>query len=579
MPVGRSSIGAFARTRVGPKFSTSKSLVPFLYQTPTIQQWHPAAAPVARRNASSRPDRDGDIPFDGLETLPRSIDDHVPARKTTVTGPERELFEKLYKKSSNQDQPQNGLPSSHDTDQIVDEWYEEDDDNAPASLDAVFEAVLAGRPPPGKHAKRDTARKPRETMKTLAQNILRPEFEEARRKPRAEAAAEAARIKALREENKLRVWGLMEQARTDRELWEILEREVFEKIRSLDLDGLVGGKAIEPRTKAAKTTESAEDKMEKENNTGESSEAAPKKRAFPTKPTATAWTPVRNKDPMHDPRILFPNFPSHLTHAAGLFRKEFPSSPLPLSILPTIKSLGRSSYALCATTALYNLLIRTVWIQYSSYDYIDELLTDMDNGGIEFDAVTMALLDEIHAEYEDARKGRFGVSLRGIYRMDHFGQGVNKIQNWKKIAMQRIGAWAEERASTGEVIRKYNFQGERGAARGRGPRWITGPADQFGFDGTDEEDVAQLRGSPGIWKKKPRGARDSDKGRSESGRNGPQGPGRQDFAHRDSGSKHFDQDSGRGELGTGGEHAPLPNVRKEDSGVDELMRMAANNTK
>jgi hypothetical protein len=477
MTVGRSRIGGcvLSRTRVITNFSTSKTLVPFLYQTPTIQQWKPAEHAVIRRNASSSSYRDHDIPFED-ETLPPSIENHAASsdRQRTLTGTERLAFEKLYIKFSKKEQRvKDGHLNDDESDLIADEWYEEDDENDSASLDSVFDSVLAGRPAPGKKRKeaahKKLNKKPPENLKTLAESILRPEVERARRKPKVEAAAEAAKIKAVREQEKTRVQGLLMEAKTDRELWEVLEREVFEVIRALDLDGIK--KSIKEQTAKGATAI----KNSKDGNTTSSSPAGNHKR-FPTSPTATPWKPSNTTDPRYDPRILFPNFPSHLLFATRLLRKNFPASPLALSILPTIKSLGRSSYALGATTQLYNLLIRTAWTQYSSYTYIDELLTDMENGGVEFDTSTVSILDNICAEYRDARRGRLGRPLSAIYRMDYYASGIEKLEKWRDVIVERLGMWAEQRASEGALVRK--FDDTRGA-RGIAP--VRGRTDDFGF--------------------------------------------------------------------------------------------------
>lgn len=460
MVVCRSTLSAVSRSRVAVAVnlsSASKTLVPFLYHTATIQQWKPAAYPIARRSASSRSPRDDDdIPFEHGEPLPPAIDDPTPARKTTITGSERQAFEKLYKKfSSAEEHTHDEIPFRHEIDQIADEWYEEDEDgesapaptsaSASASLDSVFDAVLAGLPAPGQEPKHKKVRKPAGNLQTLAENILRPEVEQARRKPKPEALAEAARIKGMREADKTRVQGLLQHAQTDRELWDILEREVFDMLRRLDLDN---------------TTKSIEQQLS-------------------TSPTGTSKTSKPVKDDRNDlRRVLFPNYPSHLIFATNLLRTKFPSSLLPLSIIPTIKSLGRSSYALGATTTLYNIIIRTVWVQLASYDHLDQLLTDMDNGGIEPDTQTLEILDGILGEYQDAIFGRFGPSLQAVYRMDHYTEGAKKLQTWREVTAKRLGALTEKIASEGRLIRKFDPRHTTGARA----RQVHAPKDRLKSD-------------------------------------------------------------------------------------------------
>jgi hypothetical protein len=403
------------------------------------------------------------VPFDSDEVLPPSLDSVESGRKTTITGSERAAFEKLYREFSKNERPQDEIPFQHEIDMIADEWYEEDDekDSGGASLDSVFDRVMAGLPPQTKSQFKRPG-KPVENMKTLAESILKSEIEEAKKKPREEARAEAARIKGIRQEDKARVEKLLDNAQTDRELWEILEREVFDMIRKLDLDG-------------------------EKPTTGKQAKAAKAKaKADTTTDAKTTQTPISK----HDTRILFPNFPSHLLHATRLLRQEFPASTLPLSVLPAIKSLGRSSYALGASTSLYNTLVHTAWTQHASYDYINELLTDMDNGGIEFDTNTLALLDNIIADFWAARRGNLGRVVQGVWSMEHFSEGAKKLQTWRNVVFHRLGAWTQKRAGEGGVIRKYEL-GTPGVHSYRIKP--VGPSDDVGMR-QEEKGVKQMWG-------------------------------------------------------------------------------------
>lgn len=156
-----------------------------------------------------------------------------------------------------------------------------------------------------------------------------------------------------------------------------------------------------------------------------------------------------------------------------MLRTEFPSSPLPLSILPTIKSLGRSSYALGATTTLYRHLLRTAWIQHSSYTYIDTLLVDMNNGAIEFDADILTLLDSIIKEHEMARSGRLGREMQLVYGMEQFLEGIKKVRQWRSVVAERLGVSSDERRVAGKVIRRVDHENKGvDAERLRGPRHL-----------------------------------------------------------------------------------------------------------
>ncbi|KAF2195414.1 hypothetical protein K469DRAFT_11317 [Zopfia rhizophila CBS 207.26] len=479
MSLQRSTFRALSHSRASKFLSSPKTLLPFLYYTATIQQWKPAVYLIFHRNVSSRSSQNDDIPFEDSADLPPSIDG--PEAKSicssTITGTERAAFEKLYKKFSTESEPQNEAPSVSSQDQIAHEYAEEDEDDSlgAETLDSVFDAVLAGHKPKGLRPK-----KPRENLATLAQSILKPKVAEAKQKSRQEAIKEAARIKRIREEERKRVIELLNNAETDREIWQVLEREVFDMIRRLDLDG----QKMEAESNTPKKRRGGQAKPSTESEIAPDTTISSTDSPFETSPESSsteneeASQDQDQKPAETDPRILFPNYPIHLIHATTFLRDHFPSSPLPLSILPAIKSLGRSSYALGATTALYNLLLRTAWIQHSSYDLIDDLLTDMDNGGIEFDVNTLSLLDHILEEFDEARKGRFGELIRDVWTLERFGTGAKKVRVWRDVVGQRLGAWAGKRKQEGGLVRTYYRETREGETRGFLARREMGPRDE-----------------------------------------------------------------------------------------------------
>ncbi|KAF2631642.1 hypothetical protein BU25DRAFT_385118 [Macroventuria anomochaeta] len=395
---------------------TNKTLLPFLYQTATIQQWKPAAQPIARRNISRYSRKDDpsaeDIPFENKEELPPALDDLEPARKTTITGSERAAFEKLYRKFNTRGSRQNEKDHEVEIDAIADEYWEpdEEEEDPKASLDKIFDDALKGKAKSAREWNRSgteqlRSRKSKQDLQSMAEHVLkgtRPlemRARELRAKKKKDTSAQAAKLNEARLRERNRIDALLTSAKTDRELWETLQREVFDQVRQLDLD---------------------------------STAPKPKRPARNAKSTSTTTTV--------DPKILFTNYPHHLLTALTTLRTHFPASPLPLSILPTIKSLGRSSYALGATTALYTTLLRTAWLQQSSYPLLTSLLTDMHNGAIEFSVDTLALLDQVIREFDMARSGRLGREMQMVYGMEQFGEGIREVRRWRQVVAERVGA-------------------------------------------------------------------------------------------------------------------------------------------
>ncbi|KAF1945820.1 hypothetical protein EJ02DRAFT_509225 [Clathrospora elynae] len=378
-------------------------------------QWKPAARPIARRNITSRSSGGDDIPFED-DVLPPPVDQE-PARKTTITGSERAAFEKLYKTFKTPGRPENDNNHAGDLYRIADE-YSADMEGIPSeSLDKIFDEVLKGEPRPrGSRAipQRIKVKSKRPGQDSQGDDTWKPAMPKAQSSRNKDAKEDAAKLEKMGLVERERVDKLIQNAPTDRALWQTLERDVFEKVRKLDLDNTM--QAEKPGAKSQDTTK-------------------------PDPPTS-------------DARILFQNYPHHLLTALQTLRAEFPSSPLPLSILPAIKSLGRSSHALGATTTLYKHLIRCAWIQYSSYTYINTLLAEMDNGAIEFDSDILELLTTILKEHDLASQGRLGREIQMVFGMDTFLEGVKKVREWRGVVAERLGVTSEEKRVSERVVRR-----------------------------------------------------------------------------------------------------------------------------
>ncbi|KAH5267996.1 hypothetical protein HBI71_068800 [Parastagonospora nodorum] len=457
---------AISRSRV----SQSNTLLPFLYQTATILQWKPVTRPNTGRSVSSQPSPDYNIPFEDADgNLPPTFEEAQSARKTTITGSERAAFEKLYKTFNTQGRGRGkGSNGEHEElDQIADEYYEDDEESSGNSLDKVFDAVLQGSPRM-RNAQRDgidAKSKTKKSADTPVKTIDLSGVETPQDKRKFTARAEKERIRKLRLEERERIDTLLKSAPTDVHLWQTLDREVFAQLRKLDLDN--------------PTTITTQVKKEPRS----------KNRQKPAPPTPANKIDV-------DTRIFFPNYPLHLLTAIKTLRTSFPRSPLPLAILPTIRSLGRSSYALGATTALYKALIRTAWVQQSSYALIDTLLTDMDANVVEFDLATLDLLDGIIRENELARAGKLGREMQMLYELEAWVEGFGKIVRWRSVVAERLGVREQSVARPERQAREVRQEMplEDGAPDGLPDAVVARESDPFASEQTAESASASGEG-------------------------------------------------------------------------------------
>lgn len=405
------------------------TLLPFLYHTATIRQYRTFSGkpipgyPVEFGQDTSRsnynnPLRPDDVPLlDGetstsensnsLSQIPNDRATYHRQRKSTITDSERKAFQRLFGNIVFQPERQPLPPDATEE----------------SSLDSILEDVLI------KHRAGSNRASPSlkiPSIRSVAKVLIGRKSNQDQKTIR-DITGDNDSLEALREQQYNRVEGLLCAAKTDVELWNVLEREVFSIIRELDLDGAAAN--TEMKGKGAKRNS---------------------RRATPIlKPTTEDI--CEEIDHASGLAIIGPNYPSFLVIAVRQLRQEFPSSSLSLTILPTVKDLGRGSYVLGASTVLYNELISLAWLTYADLECIEELLQDMDNSGVDFDGNTLELLESIHDEARKACMGRFGATVAAVWEMDRFTDGWRKLERWRDIIKDRMQAEAIRKANAREI--------------------------------------------------------------------------------------------------------------------------------
>lgn len=133
----------------------------------------------------------------------------------------------------------------------------------------------------------------------------------------------------------------IKNAHSDHQIWEILQRDVFLPITSLDLDG--------PRIKLE---------------------------GFPTTdPEEMLDSEVVRLDPIE---TIGANFANILRDAAETLRTVFPNSPIQLSLIAELRRLGPTCFALGVTSDLYNFALEHVLLQDSNLSAGLDILDEMD---------------------------------------------------------------------------------------------------------------------------------------------------------------------------------------------------------
>lgn len=322
-------------------------------------------------------------PEDDLETDAPTSESRV--RGSTITATEREIFDRIYKDIS---QSASTQTEEKESDQEVEKY---DDEELARDVEEVFESAirqLEEREQNSKESELGSNANFLDRPQGALDNIFSTtRYDNQGLKSTDTTSVENSEIKsvearptdiyeATRQEHKSHIMAMLEKAQTDIEVWKILEAEVFSLAHILESPSEVEKPLASKRGKRRKSKSS---KM--------------KDVVAPSNP------PVESAPPS-DPQlsILQNNYGTYCLEALRLLRREFPTSPYALQVLPAIKRLGSISYVLGASPSLYNEIIFLKWTRYTDLHGIADLLKEMCNQGVEANEVTLTILKAISSE-------------------------------------------------------------------------------------------------------------------------------------------------------------------------------------
>ncbi|KAK4653474.1 hypothetical protein QC762_506600 [Podospora pseudocomata] len=210
---------------------------------------------------------------------------------------------------------------------------------------------------------------------------------------------------ALRRAERARVEGMMQATKTDFELWDILEKEVFPMVARFGLDKL------EPSV------------LKTKGRNGKKADTSP--------PAANVEENAPGNDlfPLH---IYGPLYPRYLLAALRLFHQRFSHpSPLALNILPRVKELGPASYVLGASTPFYNELVRILWYRYGNAEGVLNMFEEMRMAGMVFDADSLKVLNAISSWVRASETGKQGPFLKELVSLPEWEYGMQaRLRHW-----------------------------------------------------------------------------------------------------------------------------------------------------
>lgn len=221
---------------------------------------------------------------------------------------------------------------------------------------------------------------------------------------------------SIRRIERRRVEKIMHDAKTDFELWDVLEAHVFPMVDKLGLNDKKTAKAPKESVKGAK-------------------KAAPV------------------KEPTLSMRIHGPLYPYFLLSALRMLDSSFTkSSPLALNLLPRIKELGLMSYVLGASTPFYNALATIQWNRYGNAEAVFNLLEEMRHAGLYCDEGTFSVVHSISHVFNKAQKGNSGPFLRELVSLPDYEYAIRpRIKHWFTAVSIQIQEKRRDLEVTGKI--------------------------------------------------------------------------------------------------------------------------------
>ncbi|KAI8948168.1 hypothetical protein F4801DRAFT_471475 [Xylaria longipes] len=440
----------------------SFTLMPFLYQTRTILRIpaHRAAAGIVRSlHATARRTGENDIPFD-YEIGPPGVDVPVAevANRGTITPSERQIFERIFAdiearslKPVVKDGGEPINPAANRSTRLIMQQAALDAGQAREAT-VTAPAILSGAakdrakallrfPPPLRAA----AEKALDTIKQQAKSAKynddahdaaarEDEFVDNEWQAPAHTFARTVELEAKRFPERTRIEGLITSAKSDFELWDVLEKEVFTMPARL---GIV---------KAANRSDDAEASPKARKRGRPSTAKSPDEPSHDTEPkleaaevNTTSVSSDNVSDP-GDPRKLSlyvhgPLYPAYLLLALRRLDTAFSApSSLVFSILPRIKELGLESYVLGVSTPFFNDLLAIYWARHGDLSGMLELLEEMRHCGLYFDSRTASILNRADEALFGLASGKersgFGRALMSMPEYEHSQR--NRIRHWHR---------------------------------------------------------------------------------------------------------------------------------------------------
>ena len=444
----------------------------------------------ARRAHTLERQTSSNIPFEQVSLVqPRSAEE----QPSTLTKPERAIFERIARKREQDDHIIGSSPLStlnlNDGYEDLSTLFEAADCDQEARERLREEAMERQRIAHNPSYQR-AVEELREPVKLTRMSRVSDGIDKGFRRPlevesgrivekSTREAAKDDRLQICRE-HRQEVKGKLEAAATDVEIWRALEEAAFSLMSRLN------------EQMKQENTESAESKDGRGSEAKVRVDAKRLPLAVKVDGTSSARPGSQQILPgtLGESRALTSNAILSLLQenyaylsllALRLFRRRHPRTPYSLQILPTIKSLGKISYVLGASTGLYNEVLYVKWTQYHDLHGIADLVYEMINQGLGTNQLTYELLRVVERTRTKDMMGQRGQVMRSWWEL----RGVHaawmrvmevtqRLQKDMEHADQEQGYQDESSVSNSEVGMHdaLNAQGDGLMRRSQKEDWI-----------------------------------------------------------------------------------------------------------
>ena len=395
----------------------------------TDQDWRPNTDPIVFVDPGHRQN-----PDTLSHTEPQR--QNQPSRSSTVTTSEQAVFDKLIKEVSQSTTAEPDDEDILDQDDLISGY------NPNVDLNDIFESAIKHLRSRQEEAEKSIVRRllygtPERQQRAVDTLVYRKQALSGRlfKRPlkladgttlgnEVETEEERARLEVACDDHRTFVMGMLDSAKSDVEIWQVLEKEVLSLITHLDehmklVERAKKAKvlhAAKARKAAAEGKDIADVKLEKGDLTN--------KEILSTKLTHTKAIPIDNLL-----SILHRNYAEYCLHALRLFRRKYPTSSYAPHVLPTIKQRGPISYVLGVSTDIYNESLFLKWTQYSDLHGMADTMEEMLNQGIESNEVTIALIKGITRRRRAARRNVLGPVMKEWWVMRGTVEGWGRVRN------------------------------------------------------------------------------------------------------------------------------------------------------